>query len=148
MAPTRLLVEAMGTAEFVLLVHVASIFKNRGNAMCLTTGHSLGRQRDMLVGDSLELGDVRREFFIGFVHKRMERCFLVRTGVGYGEPTVFMNATNAVERDGMRAMDRTHVRCYHVGKGTWKPSMSVPMVVVGRGKHVVGYSLLAIKSIG
>ena len=35
-----------------------------------------------------------------------------------------------------------------VGMGTWGPSMGVPMVVVGRGKHVVGYSWLAIKSIG
>ena len=35
-----------------------------------------------------------------------------------------------------------------VGKGLWEPSMGVPMVVVGRGIHAVGYTLLAIKSIG
>ena len=35
-----------------------------------------------------------------------------------------------------------------VGMMLWEPPMGVPMVVVDRGKHVVGYSLLAIKSIG
>ena len=34
-----------------------------------------------------------------------------------------------------------------VGMGLWKPPMDVSMVVVGRGIHVLGYNLLAIKSI-
>ena len=35
-----------------------------------------------------------------------------------------------------------------VGIGLGEPSMDVSMVVVSRGIHVVGYNLLAIKSIG
>ena len=76
----------------------------------------------------------------------MERVVSEQLGVGNRVPTFFMNATVKSDR-GMRAMVRTDVRCYHVGIGLWEPPINVSMVVVGRGIHIVGYNLLAIKSI-
>ena len=51
------------------------------------------------------------------------------------------------QRGHPRSVSTSHRDVTIVGIGLWEHPMDVSMVVVGRGKHVVGYSLLAIKSI-